>query len=387
MAHKAVLVNAVSRALADRLMLLDISIGRKGFLGYLKALGGSNIVKVVPSNGDASGVRVADRKLKVICGSNVSHLGDGTWIGDNTPFSFAEVRVSPHNTVKPNIGGVELAEALARVLPFTARDDARPVLQCVNFEATDGRLALVTSDGFRLAIVTLDYDEGEGQCLVGNDDLKGIVNALKRAKRARITFEPDGELDGKNIILDTELIRYKWTGRDGSYPNYRQLIPTEADTRAHFDTVEAMKAVASLNALAGSKAPAIDLTIGEGKIEMADSERIGQAEVKADTEGETVKVRLAGGYLTEALRACGGMVDLQAKTAFSPVLFSTNGYQLMVMPLATPQGQAVTQAEAVATEAEAKAEAEGVVEGQGEAEVVPEEPKRKRKAKEPVAVA
>ena len=44
-AHKAMLVNALSRALADRIMLTDLTIGRKGLLGYLKALGGSNIVK------------------------------------------------------------------------------------------------------------------------------------------------------------------------------------------------------------------------------------------------------------------------------------------------------------------------------------------------------
>ena len=43
--HKAMLVNALSRALADRLMLMDFTIGRKGFLGYIKALAGSNVVK------------------------------------------------------------------------------------------------------------------------------------------------------------------------------------------------------------------------------------------------------------------------------------------------------------------------------------------------------
>ena len=45
-AHKAMLVNALSRGLAERLMLLDFTIGRKGFLGYIKALAGSNVVKI-----------------------------------------------------------------------------------------------------------------------------------------------------------------------------------------------------------------------------------------------------------------------------------------------------------------------------------------------------
>ncbi len=40
-AHKATLVNALSRALADRVVVSDFTVGRKGFLGYLKALAGS----------------------------------------------------------------------------------------------------------------------------------------------------------------------------------------------------------------------------------------------------------------------------------------------------------------------------------------------------------
>jgi len=191
-AHKATLVNALSRALADRVVLSDVTLGRKGLLGYLKALGGSNVIKVIPSNGDASGSQVIGKRLKVICGANTSELADSEWVADNTPLTFADVRVSPNNSVKPNIGASELAEALARVIPFTARDDSRPILQCVNFVAKEGKLTLVSADGFRLAVVALDYDDGEGQALISRDNLRGIVNALKRAKRARVSFESGG---------------------------------------------------------------------------------------------------------------------------------------------------------------------------------------------------
>ena len=57
-AHKATLVNALSRGLADSLTLLHLTIGRRGLLGYLKALAGSNIVKIVPvsdSAGESAG--------------------------------------------------------------------------------------------------------------------------------------------------------------------------------------------------------------------------------------------------------------------------------------------------------------------------------------------
>jgi len=184
-AHKAMLTQALSRALADRLMLMDLTIGRKGFLGYLKALAGSNVIKVTPANGNASGVRVTDKRLKVVCGSSVSYVADGDWIKDKTPLTLCDVRVCPSNTVKPNIGATELAEALNRVLPFTAKDDARPVLSCVNFEAKEGKLTLVSADGFRLAVVSLDYDDGEGQALISRDDLKGVTNALRVCRQQK----------------------------------------------------------------------------------------------------------------------------------------------------------------------------------------------------------
>jgi DNA polymerase-3 subunit beta len=399
------LVSALSRALSERVSLLDMTIGRKGLLGYLKAVDSSNIIKVTPSNGSASGSQAADKKLKVICGANTSYLKDGAWIkepsgkgkGKATPFTLCEVRVSPNNSVNPNVGATELAEALNRVLPFTARDGSRPVLACVNFVAKDGKLTLVSSDGFRLGIVTLDYDDGEGQALVSHDDLAGIANALRKAKRARISFEPSGSvLDGKDLILDTELIRYKWTSLNGSYPDWQKLIPTEFKTVAHFDTVEAMKAVNSLKALADSKAYPVDLSICEGKMAMVNPDDKGQTEVVADTEGEASKVRIDGRYLAQAFKACGGLVDFKVSNGYSPTLFSTNGYRLVVVPMITAEAseQARRDREAKAEQGEPvtekTTETTGVV---AEAEKIARQAQSKSKkrkhsrTKEPVAVA
>ena len=378
-AHKAMLVSALSRALADRVMLMDFTIGRKGFVGYLKALGGSNIVKVTPS-ASASGEQAnGHKRLKVTCGANTSYLEDLAWIVTEgkriTPLSLCDVRVSPNNTVKPNVGASELAEALNRVLPFTAFGDDRPVLTCVNFTAKEGKLTLVSADGFRLAVVTLDY-EGEGQALVNRDELRGIANALRRAKRARVSFEPSGEsLDGMALILDTELIRYKWISYQGNFPDWQKLIPTEFNTVAHFDTVEATKAVNSLKALSDNpKAYPIDLTIGDGKIVMANPDNTGQAELSADTDGQGF-VRIDGKYLTQALKACGGMVDFSLASATSPMLFSLDGYQLVVMPMVTEKAQAEQKAK----------QAEPVAESQPTAEPEATKPKGKRsRAKQPV---
>jgi DNA polymerase-3 subunit beta len=381
-AHKAMLVNALSRGLAERVTLMDFTLGRKGFLGYLKALGGSNIVKVTPSASASESQANGHKKLKVVCGANTSYLADSEWIGEKTPLTLCDVRVSPNNAVKPNIGSLELAEALNRVLPFTAFGDDRPVLNCVNFTAKDGKLTLVSADGFRLAVVSLDYDDGEGQALIKRDELKGIANALRRAKRARVSFEPSGEsLDGMSLILDTELIRYKWVSYQGDFPDWQKLIPTEFNTFAHFDAVEAIKATLSLKALSDNpKAYPIDLTIGEGKLIMANPDDKGQADIPADTEGQGF-VRIDGKYLTQALKACGGMVDFKLTNAYNPTLFTTDGYQLVVMPMLTDKSKDEQK-----RDYEAKAKAEPPAEPLAEpAKPEVTEPKGKRsRAKQPV---
>jgi DNA polymerase-3 subunit beta len=387
-AHKAKLVNALSRALADRLLLMDFTIGRKGLLGYIKALSGSNVVKIVPAgtNGNASEAQVADKRLKVVCGASTSFLSEMAWIGENTPFSLAEVRISPDNTIKPNLGSLELSEALTRVLPFTTKDDARPVLQCVLFRAKEGKLALVASDGFRLAVVTLDYDDGEGEVLINRDELRGIANALRKAKRVRLGFEKNGDsLEGMSLIIDTEAIRYSWHSADGQFPDYEKLIPTDFNTVAHLDTVEAIKAVYSFRALSDNpKDYPIDLTIEEGKIVMANPDNKGETMIPADTDGQG-NVRVDGRYLADVLKACGGMVDFKLANAYSPMLFTADGYQLVVMPImsAKAEEQAKQDRAAKAVQAEPSGEAEAEAEAEN---IIKAKPKRSRK-REPVAVA
>jgi DNA polymerase-3 subunit beta len=395
-AHKATLVNALSRALSERVMFLDFTIGRKGLLGYLKALSGSNIVKIVPSTssgqvpdgGSASEVRTSDKRLRVTCGSHTSYLENSAWIGEKTPMTLCEVRISPNRTVKPNIGGLELSEALNRVLPFTAKEDNRPVLQCVLFKAGEGKLSLVSADGFRLAVVTLDYD-GEGEALILHDDLRGIANALRKAHRVNLSFEKRADsLDNTDLIVDTEITRYKWFGVDGTFPDYEKLIPTDTTVIAHLDAVEAVKAIASLKVLADSKSYPIDLHLNGG-IVLSSPDDKGEVTMPADIEGGEVSVRIDGLYLSEALRACGGMVDFKVTDGKSPMLFAVDGYQLVVMPMLTadshPPKAEEPQAENTEpqTEAERTEKAEAVAEA--EAVVKAEKPKRKRK-KEPVAV-
>ena len=102
-AHRDKLLKSLSFAQAERLEICDCFVGRRGFLSYLKALGGSNVVKVVPSNGSASEAQATEKSLKVIVGNNEGFIPEGAWIKDKTPYTVCQARVSPTNGIIPNL--------------------------------------------------------------------------------------------------------------------------------------------------------------------------------------------------------------------------------------------------------------------------------------------
>jgi DNA polymerase-3 subunit beta len=149
------------------------------------------------------------------------------------------------------------------------------------------------------------------------------------------------------------------------------------------------------------------LTIGNGMVVMANPDDKGQAELTADTDGEGF-VRIDGQYLAEALKACGGMVEFKLTNATSPMLFTVDGYKLVVMPMLTDKANRQAEQE---RKAKAEQPTEPVAEPSGDGKVyvfkgityyddvaepvadkptepVADKPKRRRsRAKEPVAVA
>lgn len=374
--HRERLVSALSRAQAPKVRINDIELGRKGFLGYIRLLSGG-MVKITPSNGGASEAQTTGKGLRVVCGTNTSYLEDGAWIAEKMAIAdTCEVRVSPNVSVVPNLGGIELAEALARVIPFAAgKKDEGPVLQCIRFAQKEGKLTLASADGYRLADVALDFEDGEGDALIPADELKGLISALKKAKRVRLAFEPNGIADHQNLVIETEAIRYRWASEAGTYPDYEKLIPTEAQTEARFDTRELMRVGMAVATLGVAKDATIRLYIEESRVRLSSSDGAGEATIEAQTQGEA-KTALSARYLTQVLRALGGMAELKVNGTKDPILFTVDGYRVMVMPMFVQWGD----------EAEAPTEAEAPAEPVAEVEAPTEDKPRRSRKREPVAV-
>lgn len=260
-----------------------------------------------------------------------------------------EVRISPHEAIIPNLGGVELAEAIARVTPYAVNDDTRPVLRCVRFSQKDGKTILECADGFRCAKATLEVEAGEGEVLIDAAELKPLTSVIRKARRVRLTL--NGALE-----IATEATSYTLESRGGSFPNLEQVMPKAFQAQAQFDTREMRKAAASVNALSLDKQAAILVTVADGKLRLTPKDDTeGEAEVPAVTEGEATTA-LNCAWLLQALRDLGGMAEIKVGKASAPVALTLNGYRVLLMPVGISE---LKQAKA-----EAVAEAEAVVSGQ-----------------------
>lgn len=342
--HRANLIEALTRSQASSLEILDgVNLGRKGFLNYIKSLGGSNVVKVTPSNGSASESQTARKGIRLVCGANTSYIPDEAWLTEKNRFDgHCRIRVSRHNVVVPNLGGLELVEALSRVIPFAEKPNGtKPILRCVKFAQKDGKLSLITCDGYRLAIAALDLEDSDNDILVDAAELHGIVSALKKAKRVRLSFKENGEKDDKYLIIDTEAISYRFKAQGGDYPDYEGIMPSEFTARASIDSGEAMKACQSLSALWLDKECPLKLTLSEGKITLQAKEDRGEAVIMADTTGQA-EIAVNASFLLQGLKAMGGMTELKVKDAASPMLFSADDFQLLVTPMVWTESKPVT---------------------------------------------
>lgn len=111
----------------------------------------------------------------------------------------------------------------------------------------------------------------------------------------------------------------------------------------------------------------------------------GKAEIEADTSRE-VRTAVSGKYLAQALKACGGMMELKVKDPSAPMMFCVDGHRLLVMPMATKDTvKATKEVEQAKGEGTSEAEAKPKRRGKAEAEAVAET--EADEVKEPVAVA
>ena len=221
-----------------------------------------------------------------------------------------------------------------------SRDEHRQVLNGIFFQLEDAVLALVATDGRRLARSTIASGGGPWSFILPARSAAELSHLLFGGESLSISF------GGKQLSFfitytDGGRLRRSWLASkvvDGSYPNYRQVIPSAP---AHRVILQRESFLSALNraALMGGASPAVQIKFSENLVELSASNgEFGDAyeRIASVSPGQPpVEISFNPRYLIEPLRARSSPeIVFEFRDGLSPgVLRSNDDFLCVIMPL------------------------------------------------------
>ncbi len=239
--------------------------------------------------------------------------------------------------VRFQMSAEEFKGGLSQVMIAASNDMTRPALTGVYFNTFEGAMYLAATDGYRLAERKLiDKLEAEVAAIVPAASLQEVLRSM------------NDEVDEVEVLFDETQVRFRLgeveiTSKlvDGSFPDYRQLIPKETEIQMKLERDELIR-VTKLAALfakevGGSvvcetKAEAGVFTIASVANELG--ENSSEVKTEVNTDG---KVTLNSRFLLDALNVLDGKkVEMGFSNRLDPVVMRAekqSNYVHIVMPL------------------------------------------------------
>jgi len=245
------------------------------------------------------------------------------------------------------IDAAQLKEMISEVAFAAADDDSRPVLTGVLVQVSTGKLTFAAADAFRLAVRASSLTD---DAVLRNDILipartltelsrilpsEGSVSMIVTPNRSQVLFHSE------NIDLLSRLI-------EGTFPNFRQIIPKDHTTRAVVETKEFAAAVRSVAPFARDSSNIARIKINGGggaepgalTIE-ATAEDVGDnvSTINAAVDGPEQQIIFNVKYLAEVLAVIDTPeIALEVTSAARPGVVrpvSSADYTYVIMPMST----------------------------------------------------
>ena len=230
------------------------------------------------------------------------------------------------------------AEAAGQVARAASRDEARPVLTGVLVEVSREGVTLVATDSYRLAIRDLVATAaGEAKAIVPERALSEAARAAQAQEKGEIeVFLDDNQIAFQvgSLMLTSRLI-------EGEFPNYRQLLPEQYESRLTVSRQQLIDAVRRVGLLARDTSPVRMEFNALGVKLSSSSPDLGQAveAVEARYEGEDLTAAFNPTYLADGLAAASGeSVRLEVRDGLKPgiVRGESDEFTYLVMPVRLP---------------------------------------------------
>jgi DNA polymerase III subunit beta len=238
-------------------------------------------------------------RVEITCGRATFHVRGMTV--EDFPTLATPAEDAPQGVVK----GDALARLVGQVARAASTDEGRPVLTGVSLTAAEGRLTAAATDSYRLAVRSLAWDEAvEGSALVPARSLQEAAKAASEVGGTVTVVLEEGQVSFLfgDRRLTTKLI-------EGTFPNYRALLPDAYETGVTVDRaalVEALQRVAIV-AMGQTNTP-VSLTFGDGSIDLhATNQEMGDAAeaLPAEIDGDGLTIAFNPGFLLAGLEATG----------------------------------------------------------------------------------
>lgn len=142
----------------------------------------------------------------------------------------------------------EMLAVLLKTTAFCSTDELKPALTGVRFVQSKGSIDIVGTDGHRLRLYELKTNSTNDFTGTIPVDIIKIINSMKSDAMVTLTTNPDS-VDHLSIKVDDIEFSVRMID-DATYPNYREVIPTEYGEdwgKLHGDVVFNRKAM--INAL------------------------------------------------------------------------------------------------------------------------------------------
>jgi len=234
----------------------------------------------------------------------------------------------------------KLKGMLRRTSFAVSSDETRYVLNGLFCSLKDHKITMVATDGRRLALTDEEADisaENEAEFIVPTKAVNELNRLLQPAGLVEIkvtenqaSFELKGE-KGFSVLLITKLV-------EGSYPNYRQVIPAESAERIALVREELLQALRRAEIMTSEKANSVKLAFTQNNLAItANSPDVGEARetIAVNYKGKDLSIAFNPAYLLDPLKALDNdEVFLELTDELSPGVLRTNGpFLYVIMPM------------------------------------------------------
>jgi len=241
-----------------------------------------------------------------------------------------------------------LKEMIAEVAFAAAEDESRPVFTGVLAQVSNEKMTFAAADAFRLAVRIAPLpgdDQSRGDILIPAKTLIELARILPSEGSVEMIVTPNRS----QVLFHTEHIDLVSRLIDGTFPNYRQIIPKEHTTRAVVETKEFADAVktAALFARNSSNIARVKVNASESDLEPgtltieATAEDLGDnvSTINAAVDGPDVQIIFNVRYLVDVLSVIGTPeVALELNASTKPGVMRPVGstdYTYVIMPMHT----------------------------------------------------